>query len=170
MQPANLPDEFLPRRDHACVRPPITRRQAKALRLHRNNVGLRRRSRTIPGHPQSPYGLRRTPRNRVSSRWTCILSFRTFSTSNVPNALSNEIPGRGTLSNGGTFRLTTTDFFSLPSGSNCRLWWQRRKVCTLVRAAEFPIFSLVKRSDPNPDVPITASGARRRASRRIFPR
>jgi hypothetical protein len=28
--------------------------------------------------------------------WTCILSFRTFSTLNVPNALSNEFAGRGT--------------------------------------------------------------------------
>src|SRR5215471_18879755 len=59
-------------------------------------IGPRRRSRTIPGHPQSPYGLLRAPRNRASWGWTCILSFRTFSILNVPNALSTEIPGRGT--------------------------------------------------------------------------
>src|SRR6516164_5684828 len=59
-------------------------------------IGPRRRSPTMQGHPQSPYGLLRTPLHLVSSGWTCILSFRTFSTSNVPNALSNKIPGRGT--------------------------------------------------------------------------
>ena len=41
-----------------------------------------------------PYGLPRTPRNRVSSSWTCMLSFRTSSIPNVPNALSSGIPGR----------------------------------------------------------------------------
>jgi hypothetical protein len=60
-------------------------------------IGPRQRSPTMQGHPQSPFGLLQTPLHLVSSGWTRILSFRTFSTLNVPNALSNKIPGRGTV-------------------------------------------------------------------------
>ena len=52
-------------------------RMTDTLRLGRPPA--RRQRPTMPRHPQSAYGLLRTPLHRVSSRWTCILSFRTFS-------------------------------------------------------------------------------------------
>ena len=42
-------------------------------------TGPRRSRPTIPGPAQSPSGLLPRPRNRVSFRWTWLLSFRTFS-------------------------------------------------------------------------------------------
>ena len=50
----------------------------------------------LAGRPYVAAQLTATVHWEHFSRWTCILSFRTFSTRNVPNALSNEIPGRGT--------------------------------------------------------------------------
>src|SRR5436305_806172 len=56
---------------------------------------LRQAAAPIPETAQSPSGLLPQPRNRLSLYWTCFRSLRTFSLLNIPNEVSNKIPGRG---------------------------------------------------------------------------